>query len=217
MSKKVLFVWGGWDGHQPKQCVDVLAPLVEQAGYEVEISDTMDSYLNQDKMKSLSLVVPCWTMGQISGEQQNGLLSAIREGVGIAGWHGGMGDSFRMNTEYQFMVGGQWVAHPGGIVKYSVNVIDLEDPITKGIPDFEMNSEQYYMHVDPSNKVLATNSFTAEHCAWIDGCLMPAVWTRMWGKGRVFYTSLGHVASDFDVPELKEITLRGMKWAACDL
>lgn len=214
MSKKVLFVWGGWEGHEPKQCVDVMAPVIEAEGYEVEIANTLDIYLDKEKMDSLSLVVPCWTMGQITGEQQNGLLAAVKSGVGIAGWHGGMGDSFRMNTEYQFMVGGQWVAHPGGIVKYTVNIINHNDPITKGLGDFEMNSEQYYMHVDPSNEVLATATFSGEHAAWIEGCVMPTVWKRMWGTGRVFYTALGHVAKDFEVPELKEIVKRGMLWAS---
>jgi len=214
MSKKVLFVWGGWEGHEPRQCVEVMAPVIQAEGFEVEIANTMDVYLDKAKMESLSLVVPCWTMGQITGEQQNGLLGAIKEGVGIAGWHGGMGDSFRMNTEYQFMVGGQWVAHPGGIVKYTVNIINHDDPITKGLSDFEMNSEQYYMHVDPSNEVLATTTFTGEHTPWIDGCVMPTVWKRKWGQGRVFYTALGHVAKDFEVPQLKEIVKRGMIWAS---
>jgi hypothetical protein len=125
-----------------------------------------------------------------------------------------MGDSFRNNTEYQFMVGGQWVAHPGGVIDYRVNIINHTDPITKGLPDFDMHSEQYYMHTDPSNEVLATTTFTGAHCAWIGGAVMPVVWKRRWGAGRVFYTSLGHVAADFRVPEAAEIVRRGMLWAA---
>jgi len=153
--------------------------------------------------------------GTITGEQEAGLLKAVADGVGIAGWHGGMGDSFRLNTEYQFMVGGQWVAHPGGVIDYEVNIINHEDPITRGLADFRMHSEQYYLHVDPSNEVLATTTFSGEHGApWIAGCVMPAVWKRHYGQGRVFYTSLGHVASDFQVPEVHEIVKRGMLWAA---
>ena len=127
-----------------------------------------------------------------------------------------MCDAFRNNTEYQFMTGGQWVAHPGGIVDYTVNIVDREDPITRGLRDFQMKSEQYYMHTDPGNKVLATTTFSGEHggCHWIKGTVMPVVWTRMWGNGRVFYTSLGHVAKDFAVPEATEILRRGMLWAA---
>ena len=153
-------------------------------------------------------------MGNITGEQAGGLVKAVRSGVGFAGWHGGMGDAFRDNTEYQFMVGGQWVAHPGGIIDYEVNIIDHEDPITAGLSDFKMNSEQYYMHVDPSNEVLATTTFSGAHAPWIKGCVMPVVWKRMYGEGRVFYSSLGHVAADFDVPEVQEIMKRGMLWAA---
>jgi type 1 glutamine amidotransferase len=212
--KKALMVWGGWDGHEPKQCVDIFAPILEEKGFEVIISDTLDIYRDADLMGSLSLIVPVWTMGTIEGEQEAGLLNAVRSGVGIAGWHGGMGDSFRNNTEYQFMVGGQWVAHPGGIIDYTVNIVRPDDPIVQGLPDFAMRSEQYYMHVDPSNEVLATTTFSGEHAAWIEGCVMPVVWKRRYGEGRVFYSSLGHVASDFDVPEAREITVRGMLWAS---
>jgi len=212
--KKALFVWGGWDGHEPKQTTEIMASVLQAEGFDVEISDTLDAFLDEDKMMSLSLVVPCWTMGSITGEQERGLLNAVKSGVGFAGWHGGAGDSFRNNTEYQFMVGGQWVAHPGGILEYEVNIIDHDDPITKGISDFKMVSEQYYMHVDPSNKVLATTTFSGVDAPWIKGCVMPVVWKRMYGEGRVFYSSLGHVAKDFDVPECKEIMRRGMLWAA---
>ncbi|HMO59962.1 MAG TPA: ThuA domain-containing protein, partial [Roseiflexaceae bacterium] len=127
---------------------------------------------------------------------------------------GGMADAFRNNTEYQFMVGGQWVAHPGNIIDYTVNITNHEHPITAGLADFRMHSEQYYMHVDPSNTTLATTTFSAEYCPWIEGTVMPVAWTRMWGTGRVAYASVGHVASDFDVPEARTIVQRGMLWAS---
>ncbi len=212
--KSALFVWGGWDGHEPEQCVKIFAPILAEQGFQVEISDNLDVYLNKKIMNSLSLIVPVWTMGTITREQETGLLEAIKNGVGIAGWHGGIGDSFRNNVDYQFMVGGQWVAHPGGVIDYEVNIINHDDPITAGLKDFKMQSEQYYMHVDPSNEVLATTTFNGEHCPWIDGVVMPVVWKRRWGKGRVFYASVGHVAKDFDVPEAKEIVKRGMLWAS---
>jgi type 1 glutamine amidotransferase len=185
-------------------------------GFDVEIAVSLDCFADVDKMNGLSLVVPVWTMSQITGEQEKGLLGAVSNGAGIAGWHGGMCDSFRNNTEYQFMTGGQWVAHPGNIIDYEVNIVKgkKDDPIIKGIRDFKMNSEQYYMHTDPGNEVLATTTFTGEHAEWINGTVMPVIWKRRYGKGRVFYTSLGHVAKDFDVPELKEIVRRGMLWAA---
>jgi uncharacterized protein len=172
--------------------------------------------LDAEKMKTLMVVIPVWTMGQITSEQSQGLRAAIRGGVGLAGWHGGMCDSFRMDTEYQFMTGGQWVAHPGGVVKYRVTGISQKDPITKGLKDFSMESEQYYMHVDPGNEVLATTTLSGRHgnIPWVRGVVMPVVWKRMYGKGRVFYTSLGHVAKGFDVPEVREIVKRGIQWAA---
>lgn len=214
MMKCAMFVWGGWEGHEPKLCVDIFAPVLEDNGFQVEISDTLDSYLDRERLMTLDLIVPVWTMGTITDAQERGLLEAVRSGVGIAGWHGGMADSFRNNTEYQFMVGGQWVAHPGGVIDYEVNIIDREDPITTGLDDFRMQSEQYYMHVDPSNQVLATTTFTGDYAEWIDGVVMPVVWKRRYGQGRVFYASFGHVVKDFDVPEAREIVKRGMLWAS---
>ena len=212
--KRALIVWGGWPGHEPKQCADVFGPLLQSKGYDVEVSDTLDTYLDVDKMRALDLIVPIWTMGTISNEQEAALLDAVKSGVGIAGWHGGMADAYRNNVKYQWMVGGQWVSHPDGICDYEVNIIDHNDPITRGLGDFKMHSEQYYMHVDPSNKVLATTTFHSPAAPWIEGVVMPVVWKRAWGLGRVFYSSLGHVAKDFDVPEAREIQMRGMLWAS---
>jgi len=211
-GKKVLFVWGGWMGHEPDKCRDILVPWMESEGATVTVSNTLDSYINLD-LKSFDLIVQTWTMGTITGPQEKALLEAVKGGVGIAGWHGGLGDSFRNNTEYQFMVGGQWVAHPGGVIDYTVNVTNHKDPVTKGLSDFKMHSEQYYVHVDPNIKVLATTTFTDKSASWIGGSTVPVAWKKVYGKGRVFYSSLGHVASDFTVPEAFEIQKRGIRWA----
>ena len=211
--KKALMTWGGWEGHEPKQCVEVFAPFLREQGYDVTIVDTLEIYCDAPFMRGLDLVVPVWTMSTITKEQEQGLLDAIASGVGIAGWHGGMADAFRNNPQYQFMVGGQWVAHPGNIIDYTVNIVDHDDPITAGLSDFHMHTEQYYMHCDPSNQVLVTTTFSGEHAPWIAGTVMPVVWKRMWDKGKVFYCSLGHHASDFDVPEARTIVQRGMLWA----
>ena len=213
-KKKALFVWGGWEGHEPKQCVDIFAPWLKEQGFDVEISKTLDSYLDAAKLKSLDLIVQAVTQAAITPEQENGLLDAVMGGVGIAGWHGGLADSFRSSVNYEYMIGGQWVAHPGGVIDYEVNIADPMDPITAGLTDFKMHSEQYYMQVDPNNKVLATTRFSGQYDRWIKGVVMPVVWKKPFGKGRVFYTSLGHVASDFDVPQAREIVKRGILWAA---
>ena len=211
--KSALIVWGGWEGHEPRQCMEVFAPFLSEH-FDLRIENSMDVYTEKDYMQSLSLVVPLWTMGEIAGEQAGGLLDAVRSGVGLAGWHGGMGDSFRNHTEYQFMVGGQWVAHPGGIVDYQVDVAAPDDPIMQGVSSFAYRSEQYYMHVDPSNQVLATTRFSGEHAPWVEGVVMPVMWKRRHGLGRVFYSSLGHVTSEFAVPEMRTIFERGLVWAA---
>ncbi|MCF8381409.1 MAG: ThuA domain-containing protein [Bacteroidales bacterium] len=216
-GKKVLFVHGGWKGHEPELCRDIFVPWMRLEGAEVIVYDNLDCYTDEELMSSLDLIVQIWTMGQISKEQEAGLLKAVKRGVGIAGWHGGLGDSFRNNTEYQFMVGGQWVAHPGGVIDYDVKISDKKDGVTKGLKDFHMKSEQYYMHVDPNVKVLATTTFNGDHAPWIDGAVMPIAWKKYYGEGRVFYTSLGHVASDFEVPEALEIMKRGIFWAGISL
>ena len=223
--KSALLVWGGWQGHSPKECSDIFGPWLEEQGYRVKVSDTLDAYLDSDQLRQFNLIVPIWTQGIISKEQETNLLRAVASGVGIAGWHGCMGDSFRMSTDYQFMVGGQWVSHPGGFIDYRVNIVDRTDPITAGLQDFNINSEQYYMHVDPSNEVLATTTFNGNQqisqiapyeCPWISECVMPVAWKRMWGQGRVFFSSLGHKLEDFEVPEVMEITKRGLLWASLD-
>ena len=205
---KALIVYGGWGGHEPDKVAEILAKALRDNGVEVEMSDALDSLNELEPLLELDLIVPVWTMGTIEREQVGNLCEAVETGVGIAGVHGGMGDAFRKATNYQFMVGGQWVAHPGGIVDYRVHVVDHADPITADLDHFDMHSEQYYMHVDPSNHVLATTTFE------FNGCTMPVVWKRMWGEGRVFYSSLGHCAKDFDVPECLAIIERGMLWAA---
>ncbi|WP_029215023.1 ThuA domain-containing protein [Kallotenue papyrolyticum] len=213
--KRALMVWGGWEGHQPRQSAELFAGCLRAAGFEVELADTLDAFLDHERLRALDLIVPVWTMGTITAEQERGLLDAVAAGVGIAGWHGCMADSFRNNPDYQFMVGGQWVAHPGNIIRYTVNIVRHDDPITAGINDFSIESEQYYMHVDPSNDVLATTTFSGDYgVPWIAGTVMPVVWKRRWGQGRVFYCSLGHQTADFDVPEAREIVRRGLLWAA---
>jgi len=205
---KALIVYGGWEGHEPDKVAHILAGKLREHNFDVELSDTLDSFSDLKKLLALDLIVPEWTMGSIENEQLAGLCGAVRQGVGLAGVHGGLGDSFRQAVDYQFMVGGQWVAHPGGVIDYRVHIVDHADPVTAGLDHFEMRSEQYYMHVDPSNHVLATTTFEC------NGCTMPVAWKRMFEKGRVFYSSLGHVASDLDVPEALTIITRGMLWAA---
>jgi type 1 glutamine amidotransferase len=214
--KSALVVWGGWGGHEPQQCVERFIPWLEEKKFRVTVRDNMDIYADAEKMKDFSVIVPAWTMGEISKEQFAGLSAAVLAGTGLAGWHGGMCDSFRQNTGYQFMTGGQWVAHPGNIVKYKVRITAPDDPVMKGLKNFELESEQYYMHTDPGNEVLATTTFTGRHgdAPWIRGTVMPVVWKRSYAKGRVFYSSLGHVAKDFDTPEVFKIMQRGILWAA---
>ena len=212
MSKKALIFWGGWEGHTPEQSAAVVKGILESHGVDVTLVPGT-KVLAETDLSMFDLIVPMVTMSVIEKDEVAALLGAIKAGVGLAGFHGTMGDSFRNEPEYQFMVGGQWVAHPGNIIDYQVNVTKPNDPIMAGISDFAYHSEQYYMHVDPSNEVLATTTFSGEYLDFIDGVTIPVVWKKMFGKGRVFYSSLGHVAGEFEVPEMKTIFERGALWA----
>ncbi len=213
MPKTALIVWGGWPGHEPKQTAELFAAALKARDYQVDLETELDVFLDADRLASTDLIVPVYTQSTITKEQESGLLAAVKAGTGMGGWHGGMGDAFRQSVEFQFAVGGQWVAHPGNIIDYTVEITAPDDPIVSGLDSFAMRSEQYYLHVDPSNDVLATTTFTGEHASWIEGTVMPVAWKRRYGDGKVFYCSLGHVESDFNVPEAKMIVERGLLWA----
>ncbi|MFC5451520.1 ThuA domain-containing protein [Paenibacillus aestuarii] len=208
MSKQALIVWGGWDGHQPEEVAGIFGGVLREEGFQVEISNTLDSFKDAERLASVDLIVPVWTMGTIEKEQLAPLLAAVKEGgTGIAGCHGGMADSFRNEVEYQYMVGGQWVAHPGNDgVTYTVRIKNQEQPLTSGIEDFVVVSEKYYMHVDPAIQVHAVTDFGDVE--------MPVVWTKTYGNGKVYYNSLGHQANIVRMPQTLELMRRGMLWAA---
>ena len=212
MSKSALVMWGGWDGHTPRETAGILAGKLKANGFEVRIENTLKPLEDVEAVKKLNLIVPMWTMGEMSNEQWNGLHQAIHDaGVGVAGVHGGMGDAFRGRVEYQWLVGGQFLGHPY-VGEYTVELTAADSPVTRGMPpSFKYNSEQYYMGVDPAIDVLACTPYEFEGRK----CKMPVMWTKTWGQGRVFYSALGHVAEEFrKYPDVLEMTTRGMLWAA---
>jgi len=219
VARKALIVYGGWDGHHPKEISQLFDRVLKEEGFETELSDSLETFKDAAKLMSLALIIPHWTMGTLTVEQAKPVFEAVKSGVGIAGIHGGMCDAFRNNCEWQFMTGGQWVAHPGNDqTKYTVNIRDRQHPITEGIDDFQVSSEQYYMHVDPAVKVLATCRFPTPGA---DGphvgngpVDMPALWTKVYGKGRVFYSSLGHHPSVAEAEPHLTLLRRGFDWAA---
>lgn len=213
MAKTALIFWGGWEGHTPARSAGVVKEILNGHGFDVRIEQGT-SALADPQLSEFDLIVPVITMTTIEKAQLESLTSAVKGGTGLAGFHGSMCDSFRNETEYQFMTGGQWVAHPGNIIDYHVDITMPDDPIVQGIGNFAYRSEQYYMHVDPTNEVLATTTFTGEHLDFIDGVVMPVVWKRRYGKGRVFYSALGHTADEFDVPQMRTIFERGALWAS---
>ena len=216
--KKALFICGGWAGHEPFQTAEIIIQKMQESGVECDLQDNQECLLAEDLQKKYDLIVPVWTMGEISREASLALRNAVLAGTALGGWHGGMCDALRKDTEYQFMCGGQWVAHPGGVIPYRVNITGGNDPITSGIEDFDIISEQYYMHTDPGNRVLATTTFRGDHAFWIDGTVMPVIWTRTYGKGNVFYCSLGHGADDFrHYPQIPEMIRRGFLWSIGEL
>lgn len=217
MTKKALVLKGGWDGHEPEKVAARFARMLEAEGFQVEIADQLEVLENLDKIKSLHLLVPVWTMGKISKEQVQVVSEAVGNGTGIVGCHGGMCDAFRENTLWQFITGGNWVAHPGNNgLEYTVEFKNSSSPLIQGLNDFKIKSEQYYLHVDPAVEVLATTRFPlANGFHRTNGPVdMPVVWAKRWGWGRVYYCSLGHDNTIFDHPTASELMRRGFLWAS---
>ncbi|GAA3853510.1 ThuA domain-containing protein [Celeribacter arenosi] len=214
---KALITWGGWDGHEPDKVAALCGEILTHAGFEVETVDHLDCFDDQARLEELDLIVPIWTMSSIEKNYVVNVSEAVARGVGLAGVHGGMCDAFRDQVLWQFMTGANWVSHPGGDgVKYTVNIANSSSPLVAGIRDFDVETEQYYLHVDPVNEVLATTRFPIE--TWYhspNGPVdMPVAWTRRWGLGRVYYNALGHHADVIDHGPAREMLRRGLLWAA---
>ena len=208
-----LIVSGGWPGHQPEAGAELIRTLLEAEGMQVRLSGHLETFDDPTALAGLSLIVVNWSMGRLTPAQSAALRGAVEAGCGLAGFHGGLTDAFREDTDYQFMVGGQFVAHPGGIRDYRVDPV-AGHPLAQGLPSFEVHSEQYHLHVDPGNGLVATTTLDGRDAPWTAGTLMPVAWTRRYGRGRVFYSSLGHDPWEYADPTPRELLRRGLVWAA---
>ena len=229
MSKNALVVRGGWDGHMPVETTDLFIPHLEANGFTVRIEDSPAIYADQSVMDGIDLVMQANTMNTIEQDQVEGLRRAVAQGTGLAGWHGGIVDSYRNNSDYLQLTGGQFACHAGKdpaerkgdgqdyFVPYTVDITPLgkTHPITEGIEDFELVTEQYWVLTDEYNEVLATT--TQKQLAWEPWqreVTFPAIWTRQWGQGRVFVITPGHVLDVVASQPVKTIIERGLLWAA---
>jgi uncharacterized protein len=204
-------VRGGWEGHEPVAATDRYAKFLSSQDYDVSTSDSLDAYL--DDLSDVDLIVQCWTMGRISSDQLGGLLAAVASGTGFGGWHGGIVDSFRDQPEYHLLTGGQFIHHHKEFVRYAV-LSASDHPIMAGLGTFEVHSEQYYLHADPGNEVLATTDFLPDpDRPEIGTPTMPVTWLRQHGAGRVFVTTIGHRLADLEAPAVDEMIRRGLLWA----
>ncbi len=215
--KKVLIFQGGWDGHEPVQVAQCFKDILEKEDFHVEVSDTLECLRDKESLMNYDLLIPVWTMGEIEDALVENVSEAVAHGVGLAGCHGGMCDAFRNSVLWQFITGGNWVSHPGGDdITYKVNMMPSSSTLVEDIDDFEVTSEQYYLHVDPAVQVLATTDFPiAEGYHTTNGVIsMPIAWTKRWGQGRVYYNSLGHHADIVEMKQVSEMMRRGFLWAA---
>ncbi len=213
---KALITWGGWDGHEPDKVARIFEGIVADAGGTSDVTDSLACFDDPDALKTYDVIIPVWTMSELSRDAATNVSEALAHGTGMAGCHGGMCDAFRGNPLWQFITGANWVAHPGGDgVKHRVTITS-DDPLVAGIDDFDVETEQYYLQVDPANRVLAktrTDVVTWYHSP--NGVVdMPVVWTRQWGLGRVYYNSLGHKADVVASGPAYEMLRRGVIWAA---
>lgn len=214
-ARRALVVRGGWEGHQPVVITDLFLPFLRQAGFEVTTADDLAVYEDAALLSATDLVVQCWSMGELSPPQSEGLAAAVHAGTGLAGWHGGIVDSFRADLGYHLLTGGQFLMHPPGFVDYEVRLrADRADhPVISGLSDFALHTEQYWVSTDPLIDVLAISTFGPDETR--DRAVdMPVVWTRHHGRGRVFVSTIGHRPQDFDVPQVRALTERGLLWAS---
>lgn len=228
-KKTALVVRGGWDGHQPVEATDLFIPHLQAHGFEVRIEDSPKIYAEADYMTTVDLVMQCMTMSTIEADEIAGLRAAVESGTGLAGWHGGIADSYRDNANYLQMIGGQFACHPGKhtdertgeqsdyYLPYRVTVRPdaVGHPIMAGIGDFDLVTEQYWVLSDDMNDVLATTTVAArDFDPWHRPVVSPAVWTRLWGRGRVFVSTPGHRVEVLEDPNVRTIIERGLLWAS---
>lgn len=215
---RVLYLYGGWPGHLPYEAAGWARGVMGRLGFEVE--ETNDPAWLERDLTGYDLIVIGWTQSttteDLSDRAEQRLHEAITSGTGLAGWHG-MAAAFRSSLRFSLIAGASFLEHPGGEgvpVPYTINVVDREHPVTSGVEDFEIASEQYYMHVDPSVHVLATTTFSGEHMPWLEGVVMPAAYVRNWGEGRVFYATPGHDPAELRHPQAELLIGKGLAWAA---
>lgn len=214
--RRALVVRGGWEGHAPVAATERFIPFLDKSGFAVEISEDLAVYTDAERLAATDLVVQCWSIGTITDEQAGGLASAVAAGTGLAGWHGGIVAAFDA-LPYLHLTGGRFVYHPPGFVTHAMTVVSEQEghPIVAGIRNVQVRTEKYWVLTDPLCDVLATVTFAAEGVVpWHRPVTVPAVWTRRWGAGRVFVSTVGHRPEDLDVPQIRAITERGMLWAA---
>lgn len=214
--RRALVVRGGWEGHDPVTTTDLFIPALREAKFDVDVSDSLDVYGDAERLAAADLIVQCWSEGQLTPEQCAGLVAAVANGTGFAGWHGGVLAAFR-DPDYLRMVGGLFLFHPPEFLTYRVRVAaeHAEHPVMAGIGDFDVHSEQYWMLTDAHNTVLATTVVEPADGGQGDGSAsMPVVWTRRWGAGKVFVSAVGHRVEDLREPAVRALTERGLLWAA---
>ena len=227
--RRALVVRGGWDGHQPVEATEEFIPFLHEHNFEVQVHDSPAPYAEADLMAGIDLIMQCNTMNSISAEEFTGLRAAIEAGTGFAGWHGGIADSYRNTSDYLHLVGGQFATHPGkapserrghmddNYVPHTIELTDAgrEHPIMAGIDDFDLVSEQYWVLADDYNDVLATTTQKVRDWdPWHREVTSPAVWTRLWGKGRIFVCTPGHRLDILQEANVGTIVRRGLLWAS---
>ncbi|RUM24756.1 hypothetical protein EFQ99_13865 [Rhizobium vallis] len=211
--KKAIIVWGGWQGHEPEQCAGIVADLLREDGFAVEVTGDLGIFASPQLAKA-DLLVPVITGETLEKPHASALVEAVRGGLGLGGHHGALATSFKESAAFRYVSGVTWVAHPGNIIDFRVGVTRQDDPVMEGIPDFDYHSEQYYLHYDPSVEILAATTFTGAYDPAARNVVMPVVFKRHFGAGRIFYSALGHVAAEFDHPYMPLILRRGLGWAA---
>jgi uncharacterized protein len=200
---KVLLLGGR--GHDWKGFHAVISKVLDKTGdFEVTLSEKLDD-LKPENIKNYNVVLFYGSGGDFTNPQQEqGLAEFVKGGGGLAGVHAT--DAFKKSDVYWRLFGGRFTSHGGG--KFWMRIDDKQHPITAPMTDFEINDETYQNQYHPEFKLHSLGHMDRAKEQ------QSMIWAQDYGKGRVFNTTLGHDKRAFDNPQLQQLVVRGLYWAA---
>jgi type 1 glutamine amidotransferase len=148
-------------------------------------------------------------------EQKDAMLAAIRAGKGVIGFHSAT-DAFHSKGEvdpYTKMIGGEFLTH-GAQQKATIHV-KFKFPGLEDLKDYDMLDEWYVnKNLNPDICVILSIDTKDMKGPQYQRAPYPMTWARMEGKGRVFYTAMGHRNDVWTNPIMQKVTIAGLDWVS---